>query len=397
MANTLLTSQQITREAARILHNEANFIGTCNRQHDKSFAITGAKIGSQLKIRMPNEYVVRTGRVASPQNTEEVSETLTLATMKGVDMSFYSDELTLSLDDFSDRIIKPAMSVLAASVEADALDMVKDVYNATGTPGTTPASQLTILNAGKILTENAAPISDRTLILNPAGEVAMVNALSSLFNYAPAVSKQYLTGQMKHALGFDWYSNALIPVLTCGSRTNTTPRVNGATQAGKSLICDGFGATVTIKKGDIFTLANVLAVHPETKTAYSYEKQFTVTADAVCVAGAVTLSISPSITTSGAKQNVNAGPADDALLTFAGTASVAYPMNVAYHKDAFVFVSADLEMPKNMDMSARVVIDNLSMRFLRGYDITQDQFISRIDILYGYLTVRSQLACRIWG
>jgi hypothetical protein len=187
-------------------------------------------------------------------------------------------------------------------------------------------------------------------------------------------------------------------VLTFGSRDNTTPLTHGASQGGDgSLICDGFDATATIAKGDVFTVDGVYAVHPETKASYGYLKQFTVTAAATCVAGAVTLSFSPAMIASGARQNVSAAPADDAALTFLATASTAYPINLAFHKNAFAFVTADLEKPKGTDMAYQTRKDNLSMRFIRDYDSKNDEWISRFDVLWGCKAVRPNLACRVWG
>src|SRR4030067_3589334 len=190
----------------------------------------------------------------------------------------------------------------------------------------------------------------------------------------------------------------MVPPHTCGTRTNTTPLINGGSHSGARLIADGFVASSTVKQGDVFTLAGVYAVNAETKQAYNFLQQFVATADVTLSgAGAGTLSISPSIVTSGATQNVSAGPADNAALTFGRTASTAYPMNIAYHEDAFGLVTADLETAKGVDFAAREVFDGVSMRIVRQYDITNDKFPCRIDVLYGYKAVRPQLACRIIG
>jgi hypothetical protein len=398
MANELLTDQKITRKALDILHDKLNFIGNINRQYDDQYANTGGKIGSQLKVRLPNEYVVRHGRVANPQSTNEQSTTIVMANQDGVDLSFYSDEMTLSIDDFAERHLEPAMSVLASYLESQALNMALDVSDHVGTPGTQPNALSYFLNARRRLNENLAPDSERSVLMNGACMSSMVNALSSLYNPSADVSKMIKKGFILNNSGFDFYENNMMPVLTFGSRDNTTPLVNGANQGGDgSLICDGFDATATIVKGDVFTVDGVYAVHPETKAAYGYLKQFTVTAAATCVAGAVTLSFSPPMIATGARQNVSAVPADDAPLTFLATASTAYPINLAFHKNAFAFVTADLEKPKGTDMAYQTRKDNLSMRFIRDYDSKNDEWISRFDVLWGCKAVRPNLACRVWG
>jgi hypothetical protein len=390
MANTIQVVQQIAKEMLRVLHNQSPFIGNCNQNYDKDYDSAGAQIGSQLKIRLPNKYTVGTSRVVTPQTTEEDTVTITRATQKNVAVEFTSEELTQHIDEsgVKERVIRPAMAQLASAIAADCYTKVKKVYNRVGTPGTTPASMLTVLNAGRKLDENLASPIDRTLIVNPAAQVAMVNALSGLYNAAPAVSKQYMTGQMKNCLGFDWYSDALIPVLTTGS-DHTTVTVNGAAQAGSSLITAGGVMAV----GDSFTIADVYAVHPETKTAYDYLQQFTV----LSTADNLTYVISPSIITSGAKQNVSAVPADTAVITVAGTASTNYPMNIAFTKNAFAFVGAKMKTYKDAQICVQESFEGLSLRLWSASDVTNDVLITRIDALYGFECIRPEEACVVWG
>jgi hypothetical protein len=388
MANTLLTPDEITYEALRILHQKTIFINKMDRQYDDRFAVEGAKIGDTLRIRLPNEYVVRTGRVANFQDTSERSIDLTVATQKGVDTEFTSRDLTMDMDNFSRRILLPAMTRLAAELEKDAFNMLKDVYNAVGTPGTTPQTQLVVLQAGQKLDEFLAPEEPRCLIVNPAANAQMVNALSSLFNSQRKIEKQYEKGVMAlDTLGFDWYRSTHIPAWTTGS-DHTTVTVNGASQTGSTLTVAGGNVT----DGSVFTIANVNAVHPETKQDLGYAKQFVVTADAT-----TSWTISPAIITSGAYQNVSAGPADGAAITVAGTASTSYVSNIAFHPEAFTFVTADMEMPSGTDMASRQEYEGTSLRFVRDYDVTNDRFLARFDVLFGYKTLRPELACRIWG
>jgi len=400
MANTLLTPTAVTREALRILHQKLNFIGTINRQYDKSFAKDGAKIGSSLKIRLPNEYTVRSGRVLSTQATTESSVTLTVGTQKGVDVSFTSDELTLSLDDFSSRILKPAMSVLAANIESDAMSMYKDIYNEISDVGAAATVALVLKNS-KRLTDFLAPSSDRCLNLGTTESADLIAALAGQYNPTGQLSEQFREGMVQNQfLGFQKvYENTLWPIHTTGTDDGTGDYlINGAGQSGATLTIDtGAG---TWKKGDIFNIDSVFSVHPETKASTGTLKQFVVTADAGV--SATSLSISPAIVTSGATQNVNAGPGDDAKLnkqesdaSTAVAASADYQISMGYHKDAFAFVTADLEMPSGVDFASRQVLDGVSMRIVRDYDINNDAFPCRIDVLYGYKTIRAPLACRL--
>lgn len=398
MANTILTPTQVTREALRILHNKLSFIGAINRQYDDSFAKDGGRIGDTLKIRLPNQYTVRTGATLSAQDTTESSMSLQVGTQKGVDMSFTSAEMTLSLDDFSSRILEPAMSVLAANIEADVLsNAFKDVYNVLGAPGTTPNSLRVFLDAGARLDNCLAPRdNNRSVLVTPDAQASMVDALKGLFQSSETIADQYERGVLGMTGGFSFYSSPNVQSHTNGLQAGT-PLTNGVGQTGSTLATDGWTASTTITRGTVFTIAGVYAVHPETKAQLPYLQQFVVTADATASGGgAASLAISPAIVTTGAARNVSVAAPDNAAMTIAtGSASTAYAQNLAFHRDFCVFATADLASPDGVDFSAREVLDGISMRIVRGYDINGDTFPCRIDVLYGYKVVRPQLAVRI--
>jgi hypothetical protein len=389
MSNTILTPDMITKEALRILHQKANFIGSMNRAYDDSFAQSGAKIGDSLRIRLPNRYTVRTGATLSAQDTTEQATTLQVSTQKGVDLNFTSNELTLSLDDFSKRILEPAMAQLAASVESDAFNMALDVPNVVGASGSATTFK-NVLEARKKLSDNLAPTAERRLILNTQDNVDLVDSLKGLFQDSSTISQQYKEGMVGKTAGFDAiYENTLIPNFTNGAGAGYL--VNGAAQSGSSLIVDtGTGA---LPKGAIFTIANVFAVHPESRLSTGILQQFVVTAN--YTGGGGTVAIYPAIVASGALQTVNAVPADNAAITVYNSASDVTTTSLAFHKDAFTFATADLVMPKGVDFAAREVYDGISIRVVRQYDVNNDAFPCRLDILYGYKAIRPQLACRI--
>ena len=394
MANTNLTIDMITNQALMILHQKLNFIGTIDRQYDSSFAKSGAKIGDTLRIRLPNEYTVRSGATLSTQDTTETSVSLPVTTQKGVDVNFSSEELTLDIDDFSKRILEPAMSVLAANVEADAISMYKDVYNFVDNAGSAMTFAKALAASGK-LTDNLTPYDGRTLNLTTQDNIDMVDALKGLFNAQDKLSSNYKEGRLAGPFaGFEGiYENTLLGNHTTGTAAAATGYlVNGASQTGATLTVDT-GST-TLLDGDIITIVGVNRVHPETKADTGILQQFVVTANSGT--SATSLAISPSITITGGKQNVTAAPADNAAVSkVGGGASSVFTNSMAYHKDAFTFATADLVMPKGVDMAARKVLDGVSMRIVRDYDINNDKFPCRIDILYGYAAKRPQLACRI--
>lgn len=408
MANDLLTPTAVTREALRILHQKLNFVGSINRQYDDQFAQSGAKIGDSLKIRLPNEYTVRSGKTLNTQDTPETSVTLTVATQKGVDMNFSSAELTMDLDDFSTRILDPAMSVLAANIENDALSMYKDVANEISDVGAAITFK-DVLDGRQVLTDSLAPMSQRSLLLNTQDHVDLVNALNSNFNPQNTISSQYRDGYIGQQIaGYkNVFENTLLPTHTTGSETSNTYRTDiAASEADGSATNPSDGGTLhidtgttTFKKGDIIEIEDVYDVHPETKATRAKLKRFVVTAD--FSGGEGDLSISPGIVASGGRQNVSAAAADGKIIykresdrSTAIGASADYAISMGYHRDAFAFATADLVMPKGVDFSSRQVLDGISMRIVRDYDINNDNYPCRLDVLYGYKTIRPELAVR---
>src|SRR3990167_4421767 len=399
--NETLTISMITREALRVLENNLAFTKLVNRTYDAKYGVEGAKIGTVLNVRKPPRYVGRTGQALSVEGAVESQVQVSLTTQFGVDLQLSSQDLALSIDDFSDRFIKPAIACVANKIDNDGLALYQNIYQSIGTPGTTPSTLLSYLQTGQKLNEAAAPDDGlRSLVITTAMQVTIVNALTGLFHQANAISQQYMTGKMGTAIGYEWYMSQNCNTHTVGAYAGTA-RVNGASQTGASLITDGWTASTSVLEvGDIFTVASVNSVNPQSRQNTGQLQQFVVTAQVTASgAGAKTISISPSISASGQNQTVNALPADDALITVVGAASQASPQGLAFHRDAFTLVCADLPLPGGVDMAARISDPQLglSIRMIRAYDINTDNFPCRLDILYGWATLRPELACRIQG
>lgn len=392
MPNAILTPTAVTREALRVLHQKLNFVGAITRDYDDRYAQSGAKIGDTLKVRLPNQYVTRDGATLVTQDTSESSVDLKIDKQKGVDLNFTSLDLTLSLDDFSQRIIEPAMAVLASTIEADALSMYKDVYQSVWNGGAA-ATYNKALDCRVKLQNALAPANARTMLLDPLAMADVIKDTKTLFQDDASIAKQYREGMVGRAAGFDWGENTLLPSHLRGAG-DTAYVVNTSTgiTSGTATITVATG-TGTILKGDVFTVAGVFEVHPETKVSTGRLQQFVATADFAGGGGAV--SVSPTPITSGGRQNitiVGAG-AGKAVVLF-GTLSTAVQTGLAFQKGAFAFATADLIMPEGVDFAARQVQDGISMRIVRAYDINNDKFPCRLDVAYGYKTLRAQLACR---
>ncbi len=401
MANTLLTIDMITRKALEILENNLVITRNVNRQYDDSYAVEGAKIGTTLRIRLPDRALVTDGAALQVQDDNEQFTTLTVASQKHIGVNFTTAEMTMQLDDFAERVLKPRISQLAASIDADVANSFNNIYQSVGTPGTTPGTSLVLLQAQQKLNEAAAGMSPRYATVNPAANAALVEGMKGLFNPVSTISKQFKSGLMGEGiLGYDELAmSQSIKQFTTGSRTGTIT-VNGtvSTQGQATITLNGTTGN-TLKKGDVFTIANVFAVNPQTRESTGSLQQFVVTEDITAAASAFTnVKIAPAIYTSGnALATVDSFPQNSAAVTFLGGASSQYPQNLVYHRDAIAFATADLLLPQGVDMASRQVHNGVSMRVVRQYDINNDRMPCRIDVLYGYSVIRPQMAVRLWG
>ena len=401
MANTYLTISMITREALRVLSNNLAFTRGATTEYNDKFGVEGAKIGTTVNVRKPPRYVGRTGTAISIENATETQVAVTLDTQFGVDLSFSSADLKLSIDDFSKRFIRPAIATIANKIDNDGLKLYKKVYNTVGAQGTVPNALLTYLNAGVKLDDEATPMDgQRNLVITPQMQATIVDALKGLFQSATAIADQYRSGQMGVAAGFNWFMDQNCATHTIGAHGGT-PLVNGASQTGASLVTDGWTAsTAVLKEGDVITLAGVNAVNPQSRESTGVLRQFVVTATVTSDgSGNATIAISPSITTGTGFQTVTGSAADNAAITVSGTASATARIGLAHHPDAFTLVTADLPVPNGTDMAARAndPDSGLSIRLVRDYDITTDLFPCRLDVLYGWAALRPELAVRVWG
>ena len=399
MANTNLTIDMITRKALMILENELVLTRNVNRAYDDSFAVEGAKIGSTLRIRLPNRYPVRTGAALSVTDYVENKTTLTVSTQVGVDLNFTTAELTMAIDDFAERILKPGLSQVASYIDNDVANCYGDIWNSVGTPGTAPSTSLVLLQAQQKLNESAAAIRPRYATVNPAANAALVEGMKGFFNPTGTISSQFKSGMMgEGVLGYDEVSmSQSIATLTTGTQWTSPTVQTTSTEGDTTLAVQGTG-TWQAKVGDVFTVASVYAVNPQTRQSTGALQQFVVTA-ATNLTTNGSVSVQPAIyATSGTPlQTVNRLPTANDVITIYATASASSPQNLVYHRDAITFATADLVMPRGVDMASRQVYNGISIRLVRQYDINNDRLPCRLDVLYGYKTIRPQMACRIWG
>lgn len=401
--NVLLTPSIITKEALVILENNLVAAKKVTREYERLFGKnlpTSGKIGDTLNVRLPNRFTVRTNSTLAAQDISEKSVPIVVDKIAGVDFSFTSKELSLNIDEFSDRYLKPAMATIANKIDFDVLQNYKSVYNQVGTPRVTPATFAALAATSRRLNEEAAPRdAERHGIFDPAAEVALADAFKTFFNPQAAISSQYKDAEIGRVAGVGWNMDQNVALHTTGSTSNTTPAVLAYVAGATTISIDGLnGATVTLKKGDTFTIAGVFAVNPQSRQSTGVLRQIVVTADTTAVGSAMpTLPISPALYASGPFQNVTVLPVDNDLITLFDPSTATSTQNLVFHKDAFALVTVPLELPNGVHFAARETYKGISMRIVRQYTISDDAIPTRIDVLYGTSTLYPQLAVRLAG
>lgn len=392
--NQLLTSQVIVDRALAVLTETPSFLNLINTQYDASFNGKGVKVGDTVSVRVPQPAMVRDGRIMDLQPQVDRMLPVSIDTMKGVDTGATSLELALQIDDYQEQFIDTKIPGLVTAVEQDIINrVVKQVPATVGDYGALDDAK-TVLQAGAFLDSQLAPKMDRNFMVNTWSQVDIVTALQGYFNSQSKIDRQYRKGAMyTDTLGFDWFSSNLTASVTRGT-ANGAYVTNGVPADGASTLAIDTG-TGTLNPGDTFTIAGVYDVHPQTKAVQPSLKQFTVSA--VFAGGAGTVSIIPSLQLSGPYQNISALPADGAAITVKGTSGTAYAQNVAFSRDAFYMVTADLPNPPKsygVDSASRTW-KGVTLRFQNGYDMVNDMWISRFDIAYGAGILRPELAVRV--
>jgi hypothetical protein len=404
MANNLLTISMITNEALMVLENELTFSSEVDRNYDDQFAVTGAKIGATLNVRRPGRFIGTTGPALNVEDFNETSVPVTLSTQFHVDTQFTTQDLALSLDMFSDRVLKPAVAAVANKIDFDGTTLARQqTANIVGTPGTPPTSLLTYLTAGAYLDSEGAPRDGRrSCIVEPFTGATIVDSLKGLFVPNERIGMQYEKGLMgRDSAGMNWKMDQNISAQTFGSYAGTAT-INTSTDTG--ILTSGWSqtSTLTLSKtgtftpnvGDTFTIDNVFAVNPQNRQAYGSNKlrNFVVTA----ISGN-SVTVSPAVISAGQFQNVSiVSPGASAVTPYNKTGAVS-PQNIVMHKNAFCLATADLELPDGVHFAGRASDKELglSMRVVRQYTINNDSIPTRIDVLYGWAPLYPELACRV--
>ena len=405
MSNNLLTISKITNEALMVLENELTFTSEVDRNYDDQFAVVGAKIGNTVNVRRPGRFIGTTGPALNVEDFNETSVPVTLSTQFHVDTQFTTQDLALSLDMFSDRVLKPAVAAIANKIDRDGLvTAAANTANIVGVAGTPPTGLITYLTAAAYLDAEGAPRDGRrSCIVEPFTSATIVDSLKGLFVPQEAIGEQYRKGLMgRDSAGMNWKMDQNVVSQTFGNFTGsaTVDMTSASNQlatgwAQTTTITIAKTGTVTPNVGDTFTIAGVYAVNPQNRQAYGSNKLRNFVVKAV---SGNSVTVSPAIISGGQFQNVSIpSPSSTAALTFFNQSGTVSPQNIIMHRNAFTLAVADLELPEGVHFAGRASDKEigLSMRVVRQYTINNDSIPTRLDVLYGWAPLYPELACRV--
>jgi hypothetical protein len=410
MSNNLLTISKITNEALMVLENELTFTGQVDRNYDDQFAVVGAKIGQTVNVRRPGRFIGTTGPQLVVEDFNETSVPVTLSTQFHVDTQFTTQDLALSLDMFSDRVLKPGIAAIANKMDRDGLVTAKNnTANIVGTAGAAPTGLITYLTAAAYLDSEGAPRDGRrSVVVEPFTSATIVDNLKGLFNPQTTISSQYTKGLMgRDSGGMNWYMDQNVVSQTFGSYASATLSCNVSTATGflssgwaysSNITIGATSAAATLNQGDTFTIAGVYAVNPQNRQSYGKLRNFVVqSTTAIGSGGTATVTVVPAVITGGQFQNVSVTSTGSQTVTPFNNTGVVSPQNILMHRNAFTLACADLELPEGVHFAGRASDKEigLSLRVVRQYTINNDSIPTRIDVLYGWAPLYPELACRI--
>ena len=424
--HTLLTPTIIAKEALRLLTNNLVMGNLVYRDYEAEFP--GApKKGGSVQIRKPVKFKVAKTRVRSTKTITEQYITLSVSTQAHVSWNFFSVDLTLTIEEYSERYIRPAAAALANQVDADLCalydDIANSVYDSTGYVD--PHTFLILGTAMQKLDENACPPDDRVVVLNPAAHWTMANALSN-WNFREGGEQALRKGFLGRIANCEIFMDQNIKSWTSGNLGTDTSEQNAASiqvassatsaaaglptgaevgvTGNQHIYMQGFPheSSVAVPVGGVFTIAGCYAVNPMSGESIGSLRQFVVTTaiepTATTAGGAMAdVWFDPEMIHTGPYKTVDTIPALAAKMTVMGWSPFhQYPQNLAFHRNAFALCMVPLEVPDGV-WSATASEDGYSCRVVKDYDIDVDSEIIRLDILYGVKTIYPELAVRIWG
>jgi hypothetical protein len=418
--NSLITPEIITREALRLLENNFVILQTVSRAQEDDFR----KIGDELFVRKPNRFTSSSGATTTTQDVEEAWQRVQVVTQENVSWEFSTRDLTLTVEQYSERYIRPAVSAICHTIEQSVHDLYKKAFHSSQPAAGITAQPTTFVDLGNnkvLLTDHAAPYGDRSSMLSSAAclnlsnliaggtaagmhvgvdgkvvaaqEEAKIGKFAGFMNYESQFIARHTTGVLGGTVLVD--DAGTIEVTYAVAKSNTDADLSWTS----TLHVDGCATDVAgwALEGDVFTIDSVYSLNPATGVSTGQLQQFVVRADATSASSETDLVISPPIIIAGPHATVDSAPANNAAVTFIATASAVHSQNLCYHKDAISFGMIPMEMPDSVVWGNTQTDNGMSIRVYKWLDGDNDKEKIRLDAMWFNEVVHHDLITRLWA
>ena len=370
MANTFITIQDIARNTLPRLIENLVFPNLVYKDFSNDFS---RNLGDTIQVRKPvvleaKEFDQTVGTTA--QDIKETSVPVTLNKIATVDVEITAIQGATNINDLNRQFLEPAAVALAQKINSGGLELYKDIPYIGGTAGTTPSALSDLADVRKLLNANKVPVSPRYALWDTAADAKLVT-IPAIVNAEKSGSTQALReGSLGRVMGLDNYMSQAVKQHNTGITAATAVKVNGAVTAGvTTLAIDGTTLTGKLAKGDVLTIGG---------------KPYVVTDDTAAAASnaIATVKVYPALPEI----------ADNADVTLI----VSHTANLGFHPSAFAFVTRPLVKPSGVE-SYVTSYNGVSLRVVKGYNMTYKKETLSMDVLYGYKTMYPELAVRYLG
>jgi len=455
LANQLLTISMITNRALPVLSNQLVLTDKFNRQYSDEYARKDALIGATVNVRKPPRYFGTFGPALNVEPSVETYVPVSLKYQFHVDIQFNTVNMLLDIAEFKERFIKPATAAIANRMDSDgAYFAFQNTAITQGTFGVAPTAFKSFSDTRAILRFEGSPKGmTPDAVLDPLSMSSMADALKGLFNPQARIGEIYETGEVaRKTAGFNWFEDENIPIFTTGAGGGS-PTLAGVTAAtgGSFLLSTGWAqqgimktsgwtssANPRVTVGDVIQVAGLFPVNPQNRGQYGKTtKQFVVVPPggyapingAAAPGGpsfaAATLTNGTFNATTGVYSSTSGGLLDltvkECAITggqfqncvassaFTGTpaltvnggaaAGTQSPQNLLFFRDAYAMAFADLPLPRTAVEASRAYDEDLGLaiRIATQYTINNDAEPTRMDVLYGFDSLYTQLGARLAG
>ena len=401
MANQFNVTQYILDEVFIRFINYLSYAKVANRNLEADFKNLKYATGQTINYRLEERFLGGEGASATDEAVVQIVRPLTINKQFHTMVSFNGMELTFDRardQPYLDMMLKPRAKTIANKVEKFICtdNLQPAIYQTVGTPGV-PITQNTVFQTKAYMNELGIPDDGNRYFSNdPQVTAALSNALFNVFNMT--VNKGALMdGFIGHLSGMDFFETNFLKRQIAGAGQAGASGVagfklagtitNGPISSGNTFVLTGLVANQAnpFNVGDkiqFATSADVFMVNPLNYESLSQTAQFVVVSSTASDGGGnATVTVSPSIIVSGARQNISTAIPNGAQLLLADD----HNESIAFHNQAIIFAAPPISELKGGVEAVTTYSDlyKMAMTYTLGADIRNYVQLDRLDAIAG--------------